>query len=235
MRRRAFTLIELLVVIAIIAILAAILFPVFAQAREKARGVTCLSNLKQLGLAAGMYVQDYDQTWPMLQYPIIGPAAPFKSKYGVVYYATVWLDLIEPYSKAERLNVCPSDATRITVSDANFKTGLPISYGGNLYGWIAHGGRLSSAERQKGPTDAEIPSPGSKIAVGEGLAGSGLYAIGLHSFRSAGLARHQLGANYTYFDGHAKWVRWKPNPPGFNWADGNHVAQHYPEWAVWVP
>src|SRR5213082_1669007 len=62
--RRGFTLIELLVVIAIIAILAAILFPVFAQAREKARQTSCLSNIKQLGLSAMMYVEDYDETYP---------------------------------------------------------------------------------------------------------------------------------------------------------------------------
>src|SRR5262250_2823908 len=63
MRKRAFTLIELLVVIAIIAILAAILFPVFAQAREQARKITCVSNLKQLTNAWLMYAQDYDETW----------------------------------------------------------------------------------------------------------------------------------------------------------------------------
>ena len=62
--RRGFTLIELLVVIAIIAILAAILFPVFAQAREKARSASCLSNLKQMGLAWMMYAQDYDEKFP---------------------------------------------------------------------------------------------------------------------------------------------------------------------------
>lgn len=67
--RKAFTLIELLVVIAIIAILAAILFPVFAQAREKARSISCLSNTKQLGLSVMMYVQDYDETFPMRQNP----------------------------------------------------------------------------------------------------------------------------------------------------------------------
>src|SRR5438093_5568418 len=64
-RSKGFTLIELLVVIAIIAILAAILFPVFAQAREKARAITCVSNIKQIGLATAMYVQDYDETFPI--------------------------------------------------------------------------------------------------------------------------------------------------------------------------
>ena len=70
-RTSGFTLIELLVVIAIIAILAAILFPVFAQAREKARQISCLSNLKQIGLAMMMYVQDYDETFPMTQYSLV--------------------------------------------------------------------------------------------------------------------------------------------------------------------
>src|SRR5256885_13113510 len=67
---RAFTLIELLVVIAIIAILAAILFPVFAQAREKARGISCISNEKQVGLGILMYVQDYDETFPVYFYNV---------------------------------------------------------------------------------------------------------------------------------------------------------------------
>jgi prepilin-type N-terminal cleavage/methylation domain-containing protein/prepilin-type processing-associated H-X9-DG protein len=90
--RRGFTLIELLVVIAIIAILAAILFPVFARAREKARQTACLSNIKQLSLAAMMYSQDYDEQ--------IIPSY-LASNY-------VWLDLITPYVKNTQIFVCPS-------------------------------------------------------------------------------------------------------------------------------
>ncbi|HZT44419.1 MAG TPA: prepilin-type N-terminal cleavage/methylation domain-containing protein [Chthonomonadaceae bacterium] len=86
-RLRGFTLIELLVVIAIIAILAAILFPVFAQAREKARAITCLSNEKQIGLGLAMYVSDYDETFPMDQYTFPD------------WDQVRWYDMIYPYIK----------------------------------------------------------------------------------------------------------------------------------------
>ncbi|MCW3095746.1 MAG: prepilin-type N-terminal cleavage/methylation domain [Chthonomonadaceae bacterium] len=96
--KHAFTLIELLVVIAIIAILAAILFPVFAQAREKARGVSCLSNLKQIGTGFMMYTQDYDEN---LCPPFIG---------AVGANAQTWDRLMQPYVKSTQLMECPSDA-----------------------------------------------------------------------------------------------------------------------------
>ena len=98
-----FTLIELLVVIAIIAILAAILFPVFAQAREKARQVSCLSNTKQLSLAVLMYAQDYDET--------LIPTAE-----GEEDAATLWPTLLEPYVKSARVRLCPSDSQSKIVS-----------------------------------------------------------------------------------------------------------------------
>jgi len=105
-RRRAFTLIELLVVIAIIAILAAILFPVFAQARDKAREATCLSNNKQIGVAVQMYMQDYDNTYPSQTYKVDGVyvfAAAGKNQ-GQNYY-----DELAPYIKNGQVWICPSD------------------------------------------------------------------------------------------------------------------------------
>jgi prepilin-type N-terminal cleavage/methylation domain-containing protein/prepilin-type processing-associated H-X9-DG protein len=91
-RRRGFTLIELLVVIAIIAILAAILFPVFAQAREKARQTTCVSNLKQIGTAFMMYVQDYDETYP----PWTGMCPDPNLRWALRY---MYPGLVDPYIK----------------------------------------------------------------------------------------------------------------------------------------
>ncbi len=99
-RAKGFTLIELLVVIAIIAILAAILFPVFAQAREKARSATCLSNLKQMALAMRMYAQDYDELYP-----------PHRMGTGAVYpLAYTWRAALIPYLKSVELQRCPSNA-----------------------------------------------------------------------------------------------------------------------------
>jgi prepilin-type N-terminal cleavage/methylation domain-containing protein/prepilin-type processing-associated H-X9-DG protein len=103
---RAFTLIELLVVIAIIAILAAILFPVFAQAREKARQASCTSNLKQVGMAVRMYLQDYDETYlPWGQSVTASPAA-----------------ILDPYIKNYQVWVCPSE------TNANVRKNLNPTY-----------------------------------------------------------------------------------------------------------
>jgi len=99
---RGFTLIELLVVIAIIAILAAILFPVFAQAREKARQTSCMSNLRQIGTAALMYAQDYDEVMPGTDF---GEDPEY-----------FWGDLAQPYLKSRQILDCPSAANRMKFS-----------------------------------------------------------------------------------------------------------------------
>lgn len=110
--RKGFTLIELLVVIAIIAILAAILFPVFAQAREKARQTSCLSNSKQLATATLMYNQDYDETMPMSLYLV----APNK---GFAVY-----DAVAPYMKNVQILVCPSYTPGIDWQERLSRVGL---------------------------------------------------------------------------------------------------------------
>jgi prepilin-type N-terminal cleavage/methylation domain-containing protein/prepilin-type processing-associated H-X9-DG protein len=102
-KHHAFTLIELLVVIAIIALLAAILFPVFAQAREKARQTTCLSNMRQAGLALRMYVQDYDETFPLFYAYHTQPPADEPGHQGVEV-------LLLPYTKNKEIFRCPSDS-----------------------------------------------------------------------------------------------------------------------------
>jgi prepilin-type N-terminal cleavage/methylation domain-containing protein/prepilin-type processing-associated H-X9-DG protein len=111
MTRRAFTLIELLVVIAIIAILAAILFPVFAQAKEAAKKSSCISNLKQNGLAVLMYTSDYDSTFPQSAYSADHPAGVIVPGSGHRVFSV--FDAVQPYTKNEQIFVCPSDPKSI--------------------------------------------------------------------------------------------------------------------------
>ena len=139
---RGFTLIELLVVIAIIAILAAILFPVFARAREKARQTSCISNLKQLGLAAIMYAQDYDQ----MNFWFRGrPNTTVRDAFGNVVtpqmmggpnYTVVMKAVFQPYIKNEQIFYCPSDRwktqhtwTYPTPPDTGFGSAVTICSG----------------------------------------------------------------------------------------------------------
>ncbi len=111
-----FTLIELLVVIAIIAILAAILFPVFARAREKARQASCMSNLKQIGAATLMYIQDYDERYP----PQFGPTPDLD-----------WPIMLMPYVRNAQLWLCPSNSP--PPWDHMHVEGQILSYGYNCY------------------------------------------------------------------------------------------------------
>jgi prepilin-type N-terminal cleavage/methylation domain-containing protein/prepilin-type processing-associated H-X9-DG protein len=137
-KNEGFTLIELLVVIAIIAILAAILFPVFAQAREQARKTSCLSNGKQWGTAMMMYVQDYDETLA----PCYNSSAPLLRDDGSIFRAvTPWPGLLQPYVKNINLCLCP-DMKYLSVAGnaANATKGIrQINYSGYglNYGYLA--------------------------------------------------------------------------------------------------
>jgi prepilin-type N-terminal cleavage/methylation domain-containing protein len=120
LRRRGFTLIELLVVIAIIAILAAILFPVFARARENARRASCQSNLKQIGLGLMQYVQDYDERLPGRMFHDGGGAEDSTQN---------WRRTIQPYVKSTQLFRCPSN--RRNNDNADGGGDMKVSYGAN--------------------------------------------------------------------------------------------------------
>ncbi len=126
-KQGAFTLIELLVVIAIIAILAAILFPVFAKAREKARQTTCLSNMKQLGLGFLQYQQDNDELYP------IGAKATTNN--GPFSTGSGWAGMIYPYVKSTGVYTCPDDTNTAGKGTFNGQTVAltPVSYGFNFW------------------------------------------------------------------------------------------------------
>ncbi len=134
MRKAGFTLIELLVAIAIIAILAAILFPVFAKAREKARQTSCLSNRKQVALAAMQYAQDYDAVFPRPCTQFLDWTAPVgKQCYSLAVY---WFDVLQPYTKSTNLFYCPSHHGHSFVSyDDSYVSVSGVVINKLSYGW----------------------------------------------------------------------------------------------------
>lgn len=155
-KRFAFTLIELLVVIAIIAILAAILFPVFAQAREKARQTQCASNLKQMGLAFVQYSADYDECFP------VGPGMNVSYDWG----SSGWVSCIYPYVKSTGVFACPSEPGNHP--DGSSLGVAPVSYAENqnMTPYQMWGGG-------KPFTIAQMPAPTATVLVYEILASNG--------------------------------------------------------------
>ncbi len=219
--RRGFTLIELLVVIAIIAILAAILFPVFAQAREKARATQCLSNLKQAGLAVLMYTQDYDEVFPTSLY--LGQNAN-GTPCTMSFYAEV-----VPYQKNAQLMQCPDNLPALdgnkamqnigapplcTVSPPaqylsymfNFRVvdeGCPNIFFGAACVTLASGRTNCPLAALPYPADTGLIYDGNATLPG-GTAGFGL-------FDSPVEARHSSMTNVCWVDGHSHVVRTKPD------------------------
>lgn len=225
-RSRGFTLIELLVVIAIIAILAAILFPVFAKAREKARQASCLSNLKQIALAATMYRSDYDEI--NVQYSF-GPGNPNPTDdwvNGQPVPSPVgrysWGVQVMPYVKNVQLFVCPSFHPQMTrcgcTSHAPFRW---MSYGINIAYVYADGGRWTAqADDRIKNANCITFSDGCGFhynCVGHtshgtcgAVAGWGdpvNYNYEIPPNREHQRLRHNDGANHAFYDGHAKWMR----------------------------
>jgi prepilin-type N-terminal cleavage/methylation domain-containing protein/prepilin-type processing-associated H-X9-DG protein len=193
--RRGFTLIELLVVIAIIAILAAILFPVFAQAREKARQASCGSNLKQIGLAWSMYAQDYDERTL--------PWAPGTPNIGT---NTVWIQsMLQPYSKNLLVFTCPSDRAK-----------QPFSYWRNVYLDHWSGGDQKGCAAVSAVTLAEVQYPSNTPVMCDGPGNKGWNTWTLppdhplqtnKAWSTGDSKRHSGAGDYLFVDGHVKIYR----------------------------
>ncbi len=165
-----FTLIELLVVIAIIAILAAILFPVFAQARDKARGIACISNEKQIGTAIIMYSSDYDENFPNyagFQARVTNPLDPNDNPNGGstgIGRWPLWQLGIYPYTKSWDIYNCPNDPyKKVTAADRYYY----LSYGYN-YGYLSTFTSTSVGQQWLGVSQAAILRPAQIIAVADG-------------------------------------------------------------------
>jgi prepilin-type N-terminal cleavage/methylation domain-containing protein/prepilin-type processing-associated H-X9-DG protein len=197
--RNGFTLIELLVVIAIIAILAAILFPVFAKAREAARATTCKSNLKQIGLAMNMYKQDYDETLP---FSVNGQPKMVNGQvnFGWLAADSYWAWFYLPYTKNQNLWYCPS------AKDANCK-----------YSSYGLSGFLDGSFTTPGISDAAIVEPASTIFAhdsyesrlddnGDTLCADNGQTIALTQWPTqwGEYYRHSDSCNVLFCDGHVK-------------------------------
>lgn len=217
-RHQGFTLIELLVVIAIIAILAAILFPVFARARENARRSSCLSNQKQIGLGLMQYVQDYDEGYPSA-YIETTQVSPMNWYSGLWF----WQEIIYPYTKSAQIYYCPSSpgskdtgaafrfhyganqlimpGAETTQVSTNFLKMSAINRSAEIY--------LTMDSGHYAPLPSMVLNPVAWIYVpGVHAADSSIAcAQNIPETSDCESGRHFTGNNVTFADGHAKWIK----------------------------
>lgn len=230
LRRRAFTLIELLVVIAIIAILASILFPVFAQAREKGRQTACLSNMKQVGTGAMMYVQDYDETYP---------AGIWAVNTELRTRNDIWFKQLQPYIKNTAVYACPSGEGP-TYSQLPY----PVDYNANRHIIRNVPNSLGGALSMAG-----VDAPAEYVMLTETTRRQNNYQWDSGDFDwvrqrwntnpggyTRALTRHSNGSVILCADGHSIWLKMPETnavPPNYNQlgdAKEASVAGRQPLW-----
>ncbi len=220
-KRSAFTLIELLVVIAIIAILAAVLFPVFARARENARRTSCLSNLKQMGLAVMQYVQDNDGSY-VPGFMLSSDPSPTGGNWSPG--AWFWAEILYPYHRSQQVFVCPSSPIGTeTMFSGNYginpviarypgysipSESLPLNESAlnaaaNSYLIMDFGSYLAVPGNTYGPATGYWYLPGAGEADAS-IADPGFDSRIARDFKSG---RHFGGVNMTFADGHVKWLK----------------------------
>jgi prepilin-type N-terminal cleavage/methylation domain-containing protein/prepilin-type processing-associated H-X9-DG protein len=225
--RRGFTLIELLVVIAIIAVLAAILFPVFSQAKAAAKKTACLSNQRQLGMALTMYIGDHDDRLFFFAHDLdpsrVRPALPFGAT-----RENRWWNQIQPYSKSLDMLVSPSDAGRRPHPLEDGRDGRPLVPRSYVANRAAEGLIYSQVDE---------PSTVVVVAVKDGRYDDSWYEPPKNLYDKTpgqppvlALDLQNGGVNLTFFDGHAKWWskgRILSDPCGEPWS-GVELMRRYP-------
>lgn len=198
MKKKGFTLIELLVVIAIIAILAAILFPVFARARENARRASCQSNLKQIGLGVLQYTQDYDEKYPS-RYMNYTPANSTTN-------GVAWREAIQPYVKSTQLFACPSNTGNSDKTWPQFV--IPRSYSINgSEDTNSTGGNAPAGDDGRSASLASISSSAQCILVGESNPKWQWPEYNITDNGSPFVPGHLGNVNFLFCDGHVKALK----------------------------